>query len=184
MALRNILKDNDPTLKKVCRPVEKFDSRLQTLLDDMAETMMEANGLGLAGPQVGVLKRVFIMAEEASLPPEDATEEEAAAYQPVIVEFINPEILSQEGSEAGYEGCLSFPGQYGAIKRPTAVKVRAQDRNGEFFEYEAQGLMARCVCHENNHLEGVTIRDLAEYYYDPDVPHELDATLYADDEDE
>lgn len=177
MALRTIVLDGDPILKKNCRPVTKFDDRLGTLLDDMAETVVDGNGLGLAGPQVGVMRRVFVMMKEDDLP-EDATEEELLAHEPVILEFVNPEILEKEGEVEAYEGCLSFPGKYGAIKRPERVKIKAQDREGNEFTYEATGYGARCLCHETNHLDGVTIDDLAEYFYDPEVPHELDETVF------
>lgn len=183
MALRNIVQDGDKILKKVCRPVVKFDDKLGILLDDMAETMMDANGLGLAGPQVGVLRRVFVALDEPEEPEEteesggEPAEEAAEPRElplPQILEFINPEILEQDGEVMGYEGCLSFPGQYGAIKRPQRVKVRAFDRHGNPFTFEAEDMLARCICHESNHLDGVTIPDLAEYFYDPENPRELD----------
>ncbi len=187
MALRNIVKDGDPILKKVCRPVTQFDDRLAQLLDDMAETVVEENGLGLAGPQVGVMRRVFVALDESDIPdemPDEIPEEELEKYEPMLLEFVNPEILEQEGEERGYEGCLSFPGKYGAIARPTRVKMQAQDRNGETFTFEAEGYLARCLCHETNHLDGVTIDDLAEYFYDPNVSHDLDATIEGGEEDE
>lgn len=183
MALRNIVQDGDPILKKKCRPVTKFDDRLATLLDDMQETMMDADGLGLAGPQVGIMRRVFVAVDDKTLPAktiedeEGGTEAETEETEPVFMEFINPEIISQEGEVLGYEGCLSFPGQFGAIARPQKCTVRAQDRQGNTFEYEAEGMMARCICHETNHLDGITIPDLAEYFFDPDEPHDLDYTL-------
>lgn len=209
MALRNLVLDGDPILKKVCRPVEKFDQKLATLLDDMGETMMAEDGMGLAGPQVGILRRVFVALEEPPPRPEagepaggeadeaaesrdgetaeertdeavEGQEDEPEAevpYDPVILEFINPEIIETEGEQNAYEGCLSFPGQYGAIKRPARVKVRAYDRDGQPFEYEGTGMMARCLCHESDHLNGVTIDALAEYFYNPEEPHELDASL-------
>lgn len=181
MALRNVVRDGDPILKKVCRPVTNFDERLGVLLDDMGETLLVANGLGLAGPQVGVMRRVFVALDESGLP-EDATDEEALAFEPVIREFVNPEILEEEGEVRAYEGCLSFPGKYGAIARPQKVKVKAFDRAGNPFVIEAEGYLARCLCHETNHLDGVTIDDLAEYFYDPDVPHDLDPTIAGDEE--
>ncbi|MDL2253211.1 peptide deformylase [Ruminococcaceae bacterium OttesenSCG-928-I18] len=180
MALRNILLDGDPILQKKCRPVEKFDDRLAQLIDDMAETMIEGNGLGLAAPQVGVMRRVFVALEE---PPQKKAgaraEEEDGQDQDdwVVHEFVNPEIIERDGEQYGYEGCLSFPGEFGAVKRPDKVVVRAQDRHGNTFTMEGQGLMARCFCHETDHLDGVTFDTLADYFYDPDVPHELDATL-------
>lgn len=187
MALRNVVKDGDPILKKVCRPVTSFDERLAQLLDDMGETLIEANGLGLAGPQVGVMRRVFVALDESDLPeepPEGWQEGEEFDWEPKIVEFINPEILEEEGEVRAYEGCLSFPGRYGAIKRPERVKVRAVDRNGEPFELEADWYFARCICHETNHLDGVTIDDLAEYFYDPNTPHDLDASIEPEDAEE
>lgn len=178
MALRNIVQDGDPILKKVSRPVVKFDDRLGDLLDDMAETMLEANGLGLAGPQVGVLRRIFVAVDDSNAPGEEATQEELDAYEPQILEFINPEILEQEGKIKGYEGCLSFKGQYGAIVRPQKVKVRAFDRHGNPFTMEVEEILARCVCHETNHLDGITIDDLAEFFYDPENPRELDDDMW------
>lgn len=190
MALRNIVMDGDPVLKKKCRPVTDFNDRLATLLDDMADTMLENDGLGLAGPQVGVMRRMFVALDESSLPPalqsdtdeDEVTEEEMEEalegdWEPKVLEFVNPEVIEQEDEVLGYEGCLSFPGKFAAIKRPKRVKVRAQDRNGKTFEYEGTGTFARCLCHETNHLDGVTIDELAEYFYDPEVPHELDAQL-------
>ena len=195
MALRNIVQTGDPILCKVCRPVAKFDDKLAQLLEDMGETLIEARGLGLAGPQVGVLRRVFIAlderdaeeetaedmeaAEEAGiaeeLEPEEELEDEELEDEepPVILEFINPEILSREGEVEDYEGCLSFPGRFAAIKRPEKVTVRAFDRHGTEFTLEAEGMLARCLCHEINHLDGVTIEDLAEYFYDPENPKKL-----------
>ena len=136
MAIRNIVKEGDPILNKVCRPVTNFDDRLATLLDDMRETMIAADGVGLAGPQVGMLRRVFVVWDTTDAP------------------------------ETAYEGCLSFPGHNGAVTRPAAVKVRAQDRNGEWFELEAEGLLARCIQHENDHLDGITIMESSEFFYE------------------
>ena len=137
MGLRKILTDKDPALHKVCRPVEKFDRRLHRLLDDMQQTLTEANGVGLAAPQVGILRRVVIV---------DTGEE--------ILELVNPELLETSGEQEGAEGCLSVPGKYGLVKRPNYAKVRAQDRNGEWFEAEGEELIARCFCHEIEHLDG------------------------------
>lgn len=152
MALRNILKEGDETLKKVCRPVTDFNGRLHTLLDDMAETMNEAEGVGLAAPQVGILRRAVLVLETNVDPGEE----------PYIIELINPEILSQDGEQDGPEGCLSVPGVYGMVKRPEHVVVKAQDRNGEYFEVEGYGLTARAFCHEIAHLEGQLFVDIAE----------------------
>ena len=118
MALRKILTDGDPALHKMCRPVTSFDARLHTLLDDLKETLADANGAGLAAPQVGILRRVVIVV--------DAEDN--------MLELVNPEILTQEGEQEGFEGCLSVPGRWGVVKRPYKVRVRAQDRNGNFFE--------------------------------------------------
>ena len=138
MALRRIVEQGDECLEKVCRPVKDFNRRLHILLDDMAETLREANGAGLAAPQVGVLRRVCIVMDE--------NEE--------IIELINPVIVSQEGEQTGLEGCLSVPGKWGIVTRPNHVRVRAQDRNGKWFEVEGEGLTARAFCHEIEHLDG------------------------------
>ena len=168
MALRTIVQDGDPILKKVCRPVTKFDDRLGTLLDDMKETLLDANGLGLAGPQVGMMRRLFVVWDTT-----DAPEEIPEDYEYKFIDFVNPEILAvSEEEETAYEGCLSFPGHNGAIKRSKHVKVKAQDRHGEWFELEADDMLARCIQHENNHLDGITIMDLAEHFYEDDYPEE------------
>ena len=120
----------------------EFNQKLWDLLDDMAETMYQAEGVGLAGPQVGMLRRVFVI---------DVGEG--------ILEFINPEILETSGTQNGAEGCLSFPGEYGMVERPNFVRVKAQDRNGNWFEMEGEGLFARAVCHENDHLDGIVFKD-------------------------
>ena len=162
MAIRTIVKEGDPILNKVCRPVTKFDDRLATLLDDMRETMIAADGIGLAGPQVGMLRRLFVVLDTT-----DAPEEIPEDYEYKFIDFVNPEILAvSEEEETSYEGCLSFPGHNGAVTRPEAIKVRAQDRNGEWFELEADGLLARCIQHENDHLDGVTIMQSSEFFYE------------------
>ena len=162
MAIRNIVKECDPILNKVCRPVTNFDDRLATLLDDMRETMIAADGVGLAGPQVGILRRLFVVWDTT-----DAPEEIPADYQYKFIDFVNPEIIAvSEDEETAYEGCLSFPGHNGAVTRPAAVKVRAQDRHGEWFELEAEDLLARCIQHENDHLDGITIMESSEYFYE------------------
>jgi len=153
MALRNILKEGDETLSKHCRPVTDFNERLHTLLDDMNETMTDADGVGLAAPQVGVLRRAVIVLE--------TNVEEGEA--PYTVELINPEILESDGEQEGPEGCLSVPGVYGWVRRPEHVRVRAQDRNGEFFEVEGFGLTARAFCHEIEHLEGHLFLERSEH---------------------
>ncbi len=172
MALRTIVQDGDPILKKVCRPVTNFDDRLATLLDDMQETLLDAGGLGLAGPQVGVMRRLFIALDERDLP-EDGTVPEG--YEPKFIECVNPEILEEsEDTVTLYEGCLSFPGHNGAIERPRKVKIRAQDRVGNTFEMEGEEMLARCFCHETNHLDGITIMDLADHFYEDDYPDEAE----------
>mgnify|MGYP000556130163 FL=1 len=147
MGLRRILTAEDPALHKVCRPVEKFDRRLHRLLDDMQQTLAEANGVGLAAPQVGILRRVVIV---------DTGEE--------ILELVNPELLETSGEQEGAEGCLSVPGKYGLVKRPNYAKVRAQDRNGEWFEAEGEELIARCFCHELDHLDGIMYTEIMERF--------------------
>ena len=137
MGLRKILTVDDVALHKVCRPVEKFDRRLHKLLDDMRETLADANGVGLAAPQVGILRRVVIV---------DTGDE--------ILELVNPELVETDGEQEGAEGCLSVPGKWGIVTRPNRVRVRAQDRDGDWFEAEAEGLTARAFCHEIEHLDG------------------------------
>ena len=148
MALRNIVKDGDPILEKRCRPVEKFDAKLHTLLDDMAETMHHANGVGLAAPQVGMLRRVVVI--------------DISLEQNEVLELVNPKIIAYSGEQEGNEGCLSFPGQWGIVKRPEYVKVKAQNRFGEEFEAEGKGLLARAFCHEIDHLNGIVFKEVAE----------------------
>ena len=144
MALRNIVTKEDKILYKVCKPVTKFGPRLHELLDDMAETLLEANGVGLAAPQVGIIRRAVLVIETNV---EEGDDE-------FIIELINPEILESSGEQIGAEGCLSVPGEYGVVRRPDHVVVKAQDRNGDWFEYEGEGLTARCICHELEHLDG------------------------------
>ena len=144
MALRNIVTKEDKILYKVCRPVVKFNDRLHQLLDDMEDTLAKANGVGLAAPQVGVLRRAVLVLET------NVGEDE----EEFVIELINPEILETSGEQIGAEGCLSVPGEYGVVRRPSYVKVKAQDRFGEWFEYEGEGLTARCICHELEHLDG------------------------------
>ncbi len=144
MALRNILIEGEPTLKKTSRPVTEFNDRLHTLLDDMRETLIDSNGVGLAAPQVGVLRRAVLVLETN-------VEEGEDEY---IIELINPEIIKTEGEQTGPEGCLSVPGVYGCVTRPEYVVVRAQDRDGNSFEVEGWGLTARAFCHEIDHLDG------------------------------
>lgn len=152
MALRNILTKEEPGLYKKCRPVTDFNPRLHQLLDDMAETLLQENGVGLAAPQVGVLRRAVIVLE-TNVP------EEEDEY---IIELVNPEIIESSGEQFGAEGCLSVPGEYGMVRRPMNVKVRAQDRDGNTFEVEGTGLTARCFCHEIDHLDGVVFTSRCE----------------------
>lgn len=150
MALRKILTQEDNTLRKASREVVNFDKRLHTLLDDMAETLLNADGLGLAAPQVGVLRRAVIV---------DAGEEG-------LLELINPRIIHEEGEQEGGEGCLSIPGLYGIVKRPMSVIVKAFDRRGKAFERRGEGVLARAFCHEIDHLNGRLFTELATRYID------------------
>ncbi|MBQ1928282.1 MAG: peptide deformylase [Acutalibacteraceae bacterium] len=140
MAIREIVKKGDSVLNKVCRPVEKFDSKLHKLLDDMAETMHEANGAGLAAPQVAILRRICIV---------DIGDEDG------VIELINPKIIAKSGMQRTEEGCLSCPGIWGYTERPMYVTVRAFDRFGNQFEKSAEGLKAKAFCHEIDHLDGI-----------------------------
>ena len=153
MALRNIREEGDSLLLKKSRPVTDFDRRLHILLDDMRETLLNADGVGLAAPQVGVLRRLVLVMDTSK---EELTPEEQ------IIELINPEIIKTSGSQEGPEGCLSVPGVYGLVKRPDYVKVRAQDRHGKTFEVEGTGLTARCFCHEIDHLNGIVFTSRCE----------------------
>ena len=147
MALREIIKFGDDMLRKKCREVTKFDDKLAQLLDDMAQTLKSADGVGLAAPQVGILRRVCIV---------DVRDEHG------LVELINPEILEKSGSQTGNEGCLSAPGEWCEVVRPAMVKVKAFDRHGNEFTLTASELMARAVCHEVDHLDGVLFIDRVE----------------------
>lgn len=158
MAIRKILKDGDELLLKTSRPVTEFNDRLHTLLDDMTDTLIESGGVGLAAPQVGVLRRVVLVIETNVGEDEDE----------LIIELVNPEIIAEDGEQRGTEGCLSFPGQYGIVTRPNWVRVRAQDRFGTFFEVEGEALTARCFCHEVDHLNGVVFPQRAERMLRPE----------------
>lgn len=147
MALRKILTDKESALHKVCKPVTSFDRKLHTLLDDMKDTLLDSNGVGLAAPQVGILRRVVVV---------DLGEE--------ILELVNPEIIETDGEQEGAEGCLSVPGRYGLVKRPYLVKVRAQDRDGNWFEAEGEELIGRCFCHELDHLDGILYTQVMERF--------------------
>ena len=138
MALRKIVLQGDESLTKVCRPVTDFNSRLHTLLDDMKETLLDSGGVGLAAPQVGILRRVCVVQNEDD----------------EVIELINPEIIESDGEQTGPEGCLSLPGKFGLVTRPNHVRVRAYDRNGNVFEAEGTEITARCFCHEIEHLDG------------------------------
>ena len=143
MAKRRIMTGDAECLYKVCRKVDNFDKRLAVLLDDMAETMYDAEGVGLAAPQVGILQRAVVI---------DCGDG--------LVELINPEILEASGEQGGYEGCLSFPGESGYVVRPNHVRVRAMNRFGEECEYEGEGLCARAILHETDHLNGLVYKRL------------------------
>lgn len=144
MAIRNIIQLGDPTLRKKSFEVVDFGEKTHQLLDDMRDTLIKANGAGLAAPQVGVLRRIFIVLVEGK-----------------YFECINPTIISQSGSQTGEEGCLSVRGKFGTVKRPNKVKVKAFDRYGKPFTVEAEGFLARAFCHENDHLDGVIYIDKA-----------------------
>ncbi|MCI8359710.1 MAG: peptide deformylase [Clostridiales bacterium] len=141
MAIRNIVKEGDPVLTKVCRPVEKFDEKLAVLLDDMIETLKEADGCGLAAPQVGILRRICIV---------DVGEG--------VIELINPVVVEKHGRQEELEGCLSCPGDWGITRRPQRVTVQAQDRQGNTFTVSGEDLKARALCHEIDHLDGILFR--------------------------
>ena len=158
MALRKIVLQGDECLIKVCRPVTEFNSRLHILLDDMTETLLDSGGVGLAAPQVGILRRVCVVQNEDD----------------EVIELINPEIIYTEGEQTGLEGCLSVPGKYGVVTRPEIVRVRAQDRDGDFFEVEDEGLTARCFCHEIEHLDGHLFTEHADRLY---TTEELDRMM-------
>ena len=145
MAILNIVKEGDPVLRKICRPVTEITPRTLQLLDEMKETLHKADGCGLAAPQVGVLRRIALVEVEKGK----------------LYELINPEIIAREGTQNELEGCLSLPGQWGITERPEKVTVRAMDRNGEIYEVSGEGLMARALCHELDHLDGVLYKDNA-----------------------
>ncbi len=167
MALRNIVKKGDDVLLKNCREVKDFNPRLHKLIDDMRETLLDSGGVGLAAPQVGVLRRVVLVLDTKVEPNE-------------IIELINPEIIETEGEQEGPEGCLSVPGVWGIVKRPMRVKVRAQNRFGETFEVEGEELTARAFCHEIDHLSGV----LFETHVSRFLSQEEMEALYAENEEE
>ena len=147
MGIRRILNHREPALHMTCKPVVKFDDRLHKLLDDMHETLEQSGGVGLAAPQVGILRRVVLV---------DNGEE--------VLELVNPTLVQTDGEQVGAEGCLSVPGKYGLVKRPFYAKVRAQDRFGEWYEAEGEELTARCFCHELDHLDGILYTQVMERY--------------------
>lgn len=155
MAILNIVKEGDATLRKVCRPVTEITPRILQLLDDMRDTLIEANGAGLAAPQVGILRRICLV---------DAGDE--------ILELINPEIIATEGVQNELEGCLSVPDVWGVTERPMKVTVRATNRYGEEFTAEGEGLVARCFCHELDHLDGHLFTDRAVHILTPEEMRE------------
>lgn len=156
MALRTIVKVGDDVLRKMCRPVTMIDAKTHQLLDDMAETMHKANGVGLAAPQVGLLRRIVVI---------DIGEG--------VIELINPEILECSGEQTGEEGCLSVPDKWLPVTRPNRVKVRALNRFGKSFTMEGEGLLARAFCHEIDHLDG---RLFIDVYRDQQKEHKSEAT--------
>ena len=163
MGTRNIVTIGDDTLRKICRKQEKFDHRLAVLLKDMADTMYKAEGVGLAAPQVGILRRVAVV---------DVSEDHKG-----LVELINPVIVEREGTQTGREGCLSVPGRQGVVTRPMKVKVQYQNKKGEWMELETEGFEARAVCHEIDHLDGrlyvdVMDRELTEEEIEGHIPED------------
>ena len=159
MALRNILKIGEDRLRKNSRVVTNFDDRLHQIIDDMRDTLIDSGGVGLAAPQVGILRRIVLVMDTNK---EELTDEEQ------IIELINPEIIEVSGEQVGAEGCLSIPGEYGVVTRPENVTVKAQDRFGNEFTVSGYGLTARCFCHECDHLDGILFVDKAERMLDPE----------------
>lgn len=149
MAIRDILTDKDPALHKKCHPVTRFDEKLCSLLDDMRDTLAHANGAGLAAPQIGILRRVVVVVD---------TNDD-------MLELVNPELVARDGEQDGLEGCLSVPGMWGYVKRPMHAKVRAQDRRGNWFEAEGEEIVARCFCHELEHLDGHVFTEHVDRLY-------------------
>ncbi len=163
--LRKIVTRGDPVLGKRCHAVTRFDRRLWDLLDDLRETLAEAHGMGLAAPQVGILRRAVVVVSDPSTGD--------------MIELVNPRILVQEGEEEDWEGCLSVPGLWGRVKRPLLVRLEAQDRRGQFFEVEGEGVVARCFCHELEHLDGHLYTEHCSRLY---TTEELDAMEKAEEE--
>lgn len=159
MAIREMLTDKDPALHKKCHYITKFDEKLWTLLDDLKETLADAGGAGLAAPQVGIVRRAVIVVTDDG----------------EMLELVNPEIVAQEGEQDGLEGCLSIPGMWGYVKRPMKVRVKAQDRSGQWFEAEGEEIVARCFCHEIEHLDGHVFSEHADRLYTGEEIEELQA---------
>lgn len=153
MAIRNILVEGDEMLNKKCRAVTDFNNHLHTLIDDMRETLLASGGAGLAAPQIGVLRRVVVLLDINKDPEE-------------MVELVNPEVIEMNELQPTIEGCLSVPGKYGYVDRPTWAKIRAQDRNGNWFEREGEGIVAQCFCHETEHLDGHLYTEKVTEYVD------------------
>ena len=154
MAVRPIIYDPDPILYKKCHPVTKFDKKLGNILTDMTQTMMHANGVGLAGPQIGYMRRVCVVLDTLD--------------NDKIIEMVNPEVVETEGEQTGSEGCLSFPNKFGMVTRPRIVTVRAQDRNGEWFTVQSHDLTARAFLHEIDHLDGHLFTEKVTEYINMD----------------
>lgn len=152
MAIRNIVREGDPILRKQCREVGEVTDRTRVLIDDMIETMHAANGVGLAAPQVGIMRRLFVAMPD----PEEGS----------VVVMVDPEIISLEGSQESEEGCLSVPGTYGTVDRPEKITIKGKDRDGNMQEYTFEGFGATVMCHEFDHLEGVLFIDKAEGLYE------------------
>lgn len=165
MSLRKILTDEDPALHKKCHPVTAFDQKLWALLDDMKETLAESNGVGLAAPQIGILRRAVIVVDDEG----------------EMLELINPEIIAQDGEQTGFEGCLSVPGRWGVVTRPMYATVRAQDRNGDWYEVSGEEMVARCFCHELEHLDGHLFSEHCDKLY---TNEELDQMMSEEEEDD
>ena len=157
MAIREILTDQDPALHKKCHPVTRFDGKLADLLDDLKETLDDAGGAGLAAPQVGILRRAVVVVDA----------------QDNMLELVNPEIVAREGEERELEGCLSVPGLWGYVCRPEKVTVKAQDRKGNWFEVEGEGIVARCFCHELEHLDGRVFTEHVDKLYTTEEVDEI-----------
>ena len=152
MALREIVKEGYESLSKVCKPVTSFDARLKTMIDDMVDTVLDADGLGLAAPQIGIVKRAVVVVDSNGM----------------VIPMINPVIIDKKGKQNPTEGCLSVPGIWGRTERPAVVTVKAQDVNGEWFTLTRDGITAVAICHELDHLEGVLFREHVVEYIDDD----------------